>query len=1199
MFRFLNGRRTLLFAALAVMAARPVLAQIGSATISGSVTDSTGATVSAATVTALNVANNFRRVTTSNAVGQYSLPGLAPGSYNLTVELQGFKKFQQTAMTLQVDQNAVIDVVLEVGQVTEIVEVQGQAPLVESASASMGAVIDTQKITTLPLNGRNFVQLALLVPGANTGAPGATNGGGFSVGGARSEQNAFQIDGTSNSDSYQNRVSVTPNIDGIQEFKIQTNNYSAEFGKGAGAQVNLVTRSGTRELHGTLYEFWRNNVVQARRFFDRNRVSFPCDRNDPNTLTRRACAPAFNQNQFGLTLGGPLFFVPKSGGERRTFFFATYEGFRQVRGNATVANMASVAQRSGDFSQNLVGGTTVADALGRTHARGTIFDPLSSTAVTTASGQTRYIRTPFEGNRIPRSRFDPVSARIVADTQFFPLPNDRGATASNGDPQQNFLDGRSRKDNFDQFSGRVDHQFSANDTVYGRFTFNDANSYNPRTYPGFGDLNEQRNLNGTLSYVKVLSPSKVNEARFGYLGWFQLQASEDIGVPWNEKFGIRGLGHLDPSLQGSPEITITGTAGLGNGGGPLRRRSNTFQFIDNLSFNAGRHFMKAGFEVRRIRDNVLRAQTTRGSFPFENQQWTGIDGVGNTGHAFASFLLGLARQKGRRISDFYTAMRATEYGAYLQDDFKVSSNLTLNIGIRYQLYIPPKDVGDELSTIVFNQRCPTFTTPGCATTTTLSSPFVPTFGVAEGQAAKYKATPLPRSISPVDKKNFGPRFGFAWQPFGDQKTVVRGGYAIFYDTVPMILTEDSIQNWPFVLEDQIDLGFFHNGPPPPEGFFGFLIDRPSTDFGTGPVASYSPGPNAYSKDFRNAYLQNWNFGIQRQILGNTVVEVAYVGNKATRLNRRQNVNTAEPLGFRYSIPDLTNNPNIPTNIGSGRNQFRRLMPFANWNGVIVPLSNAFETTSTAFANYHGLQTRLEKRFSAGLTVLATYTWSKAISDAAAFNGGGDADTGNRIQDILDLKADKGLANQDHRHRFTTAYVYDLPFGKGRTFGSSWSGALDKIAGGWGLDGIISVQTGYPITVRRAGDPLGIGTEGAARPDLICNPNLPNDERRVERFFRTSCFAAPEALLSGDVRYGTSGRTVVTGPGIVNWDLSIRKNTAITERFQTEFRAEFFNAINHANWLLTGGARDFGNSAFGVVGNTLDPRIIQFGLKLKF
>jgi hypothetical protein len=501
-----------------------------------------------------------------------------------------------------------------VGQLTEVIEIQAQAPLVESTNASLGAVIDTRKITELPLNGRNFVQLALLVPGANTGAPGANNGGGFSVGGARSEQNAFQIDGTSNSDSYQNRVSVTPNIDGIQEFKIQTNNYSAEFGKGAGAQVNLVTRSGTQEFHGTLYEFWRNDIVQARRFFDRNRVSFPCDKNDPDTANRRACAPPFNQNQFGFTLGGPVFFVPKPGGERKTFFFTTYEGFRQVRGNATVADVASVAQRNGDFSQNLVAGQTGPDALGRTWQRGQIFDPRSSTQVTLANGQTRFVRDPFMNNQIPRNRFDPVSAGIVANTEFFPLPNDRGSMAANGNPSQNFLDGRSRKENFDQFSARIDHQFSANDTFYGRFTFNDANVFTPRTYPGFGTENNQRNLNGTLSYVKVLSPTKVNEARFGYQGWFQLEAAEDIGVPWNERFGIRGLGHLNPGLQGSPDITITGTAGLGNGGGPTRRRANTFQFLDNFSFNTGRHFMKAGFEVRRVRDNVLRAQTTRGSF---------------------------------------------------------------------------------------------------------------------------------------------------------------------------------------------------------------------------------------------------------------------------------------------------------------------------------------------------------------------------------------------------------------------------------------------------------------------------------------------------------------------------------------------------------------------------------------------------------
>ena len=692
--------------------------QLGTATISGAVSDSSGAVVAGATITVINTANDFRRVTQSNNAGQYSLPGLTPGTYNVTAELQGFKRYQQNGLRLQVDQNAEIGIALEVGAVTEVVEIKGQAALVESTNASVGAVIETQKITQLPLNGRNFAQLALLVPGANTGAPGASNGGGFSVGGNRSEQNAFQIDGTSNSDSYQNRVSVTPNIDGIQEFKIQTNNYSAEFGKGAGAQVNLVTRAGTKEFHGTLYDFWRNDALQARRFFDRNRTSFPCDAKNPDFQNRPACAPPFNQNQFGFTLGGPLLLIPKSGGERKTFFFGTYEGFRQVRGNATVANMASVAQRNGDFTQNLLSGTTVPDAAGRTFRRGTVFDPLSSTAVTLPNGQSRFIRSPFEGNRIPRSRFDPVSARVLADTQFFPLPNDPGSLAANGDPRANFLDGRSRRDNFDQLSLRVDQQISANDTFYGRFTYNDGNSYNPRTYPGFGTLNKQRNLNGTLSYVKVLSPTKVNEARFGYQGWFQLEAAEDLGQAWNEKLGIRGLGHLNPGLQGSPDIAITGTATLGNGGGPLRRRSNTFQFIDNFSFNAGRHFMKAGFEIRRVRENVLRAQTTRGSFPFENQQWTGVDGVGDTGHAFGAFLLGLARQKARRISDFYSSLGATEYGAYLQDDFKVSSNLTLNFGVRYMLYLPPKDRDDELSTIVFPQRCPSYTTPGCAATTT-------------------------------------------------------------------------------------------------------------------------------------------------------------------------------------------------------------------------------------------------------------------------------------------------------------------------------------------------------------------------------------------------------------------------------------------------------------------------------------------------
>lgn len=1169
------------------------LAQLGTATISGTVLDSSGAVVENAVVAAVNTATGFERNTASNSLGQFNLPGLVPGTYDLTVRFQGFKTYQSRGIVLQVDQNANLEIRLEVGQLTETVLVTGQTPLVESQTSSLGAVIDTQKILALPLNGRNFVELALLVPGANTGAPGAGLGGGFSVSGLRAEQNAFQIDGTSNSDAFQNNISVRPSIDALQEFKIQTNNYSAEFGKGAGAQVNIVTKSGTKELHGTLFYFIRNDAIQARRFFDINRVSFPCDRNNPDVANRPACAPPFNQNQFGFTLGGPLALVPRGGGERKTFFFINYEGFRRVRGAAGLHEVPTLDQRAGNFAQNLLATQAGTDALGRQWLRGQIFDPFSSREVL-AGGRTRFVREPFPGNIIPRSRFDPVAARIVADTEFLPLPNAPGAPAANGNIVDNFVDGRPNRNSFNQGNIRIDHQFSPNDTFYGRVTVNDSPTFNPRSFPGFGSRDEQRNLNGTLSYTKVLTPATINELRLGYLGWFQL-ADAERKVNWIEKFGIQGLDHAknDPAIQGSPSISITGFTGLGDDNGlPLRRRNNTFQVIENLSFNKGRHFMKVGFEVRRVRENVIRAQVVRGDFAFSNAQWTGIDGVGNTGHTFANFLLGLTRQKARRISDFATRLRATEYGAYFQDDFKATPNLTLNLGLRYMLYIPPKDTRDRISTFIHPNRCPNYEV--CGANFTADGPFVPYWGIAEGQAREFNAQPLPRSLSPVDKRNFGPRFGFAYKVLGSSKTVVRGGYGIFYDTVPMLLTEDTIENWPFVIEDQQDIGLFQNGLPPAEGFLGFLIPNPGLQ---GPVAPFFPGPNVYSPDFRNAYVQSWNFGIQRELPGNMVFEIAYVGTKGTRLNRRENTNTAEPLGPRAVWGNLTNNPNVPDNIGNGRNQFRRLVPYAVQNGVIVPLSNVFETTSTAFSNYHGLQLRAEKRYSRGLTFITTYTWSKAISDATGFTGGGSNDTGNRIQDIFNKKADKGLANLDHRHRFTTAAVYELPFGRGKRFASGVSPALDRLIGGWALDAILSLQSGYPITVIRSGDPGSMGTDGALRPDIICNPNLPRGQQTVEKFFKTECYVTPESLVSGDVRFGTAGRSTVTGPGVIGLDASVRKQTAINERVRTEFRAECFNAPNHPNFNMP--VRDLGNANFGRVTSTADPRILQFALKVLF
>ena len=408
-------------------------AQLGTATISGNVTDSSGATVAGAAVVALNAANGFRRQTTSSQSGQYSLPGLTPGAYSVNVELAGFRRAGLSEITLQVDQNVQINVVLEVGQVTETVEITAQAPLIDSQSAALGAVVDTQKILALPLNGRNFLQLARLVPGVTTGAEGGDAGpDGFSANGLRADQNAFQIDGTSNSDPVRNGITFKPSIDSLQEFKIQTNNYSAEFGKGAGAQVNVVTKSGTREFHGGLWEFNRNNVLQARNFFDRDRRAFPCNKSDSDLSSRKACAPQYNQNQFGGNLGGPVPFL------KNTFFFVNEEEFFQRRGGSTVTQVMTPEQRSGDFSRYLQTATTAPDALGRTFRRGQLFDPRTSRQVTAANGQLRWVREPYLGNIIPRAQFDPVAGQDGRQYDLHAAAERRGPIDRNRRHHQQF-----------------------------------------------------------------------------------------------------------------------------------------------------------------------------------------------------------------------------------------------------------------------------------------------------------------------------------------------------------------------------------------------------------------------------------------------------------------------------------------------------------------------------------------------------------------------------------------------------------------------------------------------------------------------------------------------------------------------------------------------------------------------------------------
>ncbi|HEY2930892.1 MAG TPA: TonB-dependent receptor [Acidobacteriota bacterium] len=1155
---------------LLLLTLSPVYPQAGTATITGTVTDQSGAVLPGVQLTVRDPATGFLRETVTNDTGNYNIPGLKPSTYEITAELPGFRRQKQSGFRVEIDQIARLDLQLQVGEMSELVEVQARAQLLHTESSTIGSVIDSKKIQDLPLNGRNFVQLALLVPGVTTGQPGAGRGGGISIGGTRSEQNAFQLDGMSNTDQWDTGISFRPSVDAIEEFKIEVNNYSAEFGKGAGGQINVVTKSGTNRFHGTLYEFNRNDAVQARNLFQRN----------PFFVSKKGkfIAPPLNRNEYGGSVSGPVL-------KDKTFFFADYQGSRQVNAGVGQRNVPDAAFRSGDFS-SILGRQLGTDPLGRPVLANQIFDPRTSRPDPNAPS--RFLRDPFPNNKIPIDRFDPV-ARKILEKGLWPNPNSPGARDSNtGNPLRNYFDNRGSRSDGDQFMVKVDHHLSVNDTFYVRWGFNDTTSESPGNFPGNENfsLNRQQVLGG--SYVRTLSPTRINDLRASYQRERPKSAADRIlgGQNLVKELGIRGLPLAGP---GAPGISVSGFTSFADGS-ESRRSDDTWQFIDMYSFNHGRHFFKAGFELRRISlDVISNPANTRGDFIFGDATWTSLERFPGTGNTFANFLLGLTRQKARRPGDHSSFLRATEYAGYFQDDFKATSRLTINYGMRYQLYIPPKETRNHISAITVPKFPSSFAEGGisfcrdqkkCAGLSTSLDPLklgltLNDLFVERLPVIALAGRELPRSLVEVEKNDFGPRIGIAYRL--GSNTVIRTGYGIFFDTVPASYFQDAVENLPFVREDQQSLSSFQFGPPTPEAFIGYLLDDP-------PIGSFTPGPNTYEASFRNAYMQQWNLSLQRQLGNDLIAEVAYAGNKGTKLNRRENMNTREPRSPSAIIPS-TVHPHL-----------RRLLPFAVFDGQLITLDNWFTTTSSACSNYHALMGRLEKRYSGGLTFIHAFTWGRAISDAQPFSGG-DNDTGNRIQDMFNRKADKALAPFDHKYRFVSSFIYDLPFGHRRRFASGVPGLVNQFIGGWQVNGIVSLQSGFPITIRRQGDPLAIGTDGATRPDQVCDPTLKRSERTLDPrsgdpiFFNASCFVAPAD------RFGNAGRSTVIGPGSQTWDLAVFKNFEVRERMRVQFRTEFFNAFNHPNLGQPG--RDLGGGNFGVVTSAGGPRIIQFGLKMLF
>jgi hypothetical protein len=1073
-----------------------VLAQQELATITGEVKDASGALVPQAMVTVTNIGTNISVKVETNDQGSYTIPSLRPGDYTVTAEKSGFNKTLRTGVTLQVNQFTRIDITLQTGQVSEVVEVVGGAPLLETETSARGSVIDQRKIVDLPLNGRDYNQLALLSPGVLPGTPRLASvnfKGVLNVNGNRTFNNVFLLDGVDNisySNSFrgENVQLLQPSIEALQEFKIQTNAYSAEFGRSSGAVINATIKSGTNGLHGALYEFLRNDALDANNFFS-NALGAP--------------KPVRKRNQFGAAVGGPIV-------KNKTFWFADYEGLREREGVPRVRLVPTAAEKAGLFSTAVV-------------------DPFVLT------------RPAFSKNAagqwvIPSSRWDPVGAAIV---KLIPDPNVPGTTIYASTPVT-----ITRQDQFDV---RIDHQVATNITFFGRYSFVDTNLFRPAPLPGLaeGSFNDAfgSNLNRSqglaFGVTWTFSPSLIGDFRFGFARGNYFTNPPNFGINGADAVGLKNVPN-DPAIVGGvPKVNISGFDAVG-------RHTSTPQFQTprswnpraTISWNRGLHFIKFGTEFLHVETKINDLNATIGRMNFEGRF---------TNRAVGDLLLGLPSQLA--LTSFTVMDQGQNMQFYfIQDDFKITPKLTLNMGLRYEFATPPVEKDNRFANVDPTTGTVVFATDGDL---------------------------FERSLIHPDRNNFAPRFGFAWS--ATSRMVVRGAYGVFFSHTVRQGREGLLGfNPPFLVDNLLSTSVTGNAAVASAAPFRLQNGYPA---GLLDPTSLSPtiGRRAQDPFQRTPYIQQYNFGIQYELMKDLLLDVAYVGNKGTKLGGFRNLNQRAVI----------------TNANGSQSAGARPFPLL---GDIQWMENRVGSS------YNSLQARLEKRFSGGLTGMVSYTWGKALTgspDHISTSGGGpgfDTGTFREPQDGLNVGADRGLAEFDIKQRLVASYIYELPFGHGRRFGKDWHRAVDLMLGGWQLTGINVFQGGLGLTATLGGSSvLNIGGERRARPNLIGNPVLPETQRTVARWFNIDAFQP--AFNPAPQAFGNAGVGIMRGPGYVNFDFTLAKNFNVTERIRFQFRTELFNAFNRANFGPPNIARE--STGFGQILTAGNARIIQFGLKMYF
>ena len=1107
------------------------LAQSNYAMLGGTVVDPQQHVVVGATVQLTSVGTHAVRRVISNEQGMFQITGLQPGDYELNVEAKGFASVSQP-LRLEVGQQLALDVSLKLASVTGTVEVTSGIDLLRTTDPSVGEVIEPIAIRSLPLNGRMLIDLVLTVPGAHI-SHGAQTGdmnplywrpgqrSAVSIGGNRPNANYFLLDGTTNTDPTFNTLNLSPSPDAVQEFKVQTGSYSAEMGGAGGGQVNIVTRTGTNQFHGTAYEFLRNGALDADTFNSMGE----------NFLVR---------NNFGASLGGPIV-------RNKTFFFVNYEGLRHTKADTMIDTVPTELEVTGDFSNS---GTTIYNPF--SSYRNPNFDPTKP--ISPANPQN--IRDPFPGNIIPSNLINSAAALFLG--KYLPRPNmEMGMNGCgmtmNGAPTvvgagvdcNNYLDVRNERHITDQGTIRIDHLFGRGDSVSVRYSLSSENGFMPQNLPGFGAIHDNFSQHGSIGWNRVVNARMVNIAAItiSRLSMHRSSENSDSNDIVSE-LGIQGVGFGGKGAYGAPWFNVQGYSGMGDSfaATPMHAWDTVVEGRDLLSWQLGRHSLKFGASYRRYIWPMWGFFQNRGYYQFTNGFTTRTATNDGTGSALASFLLGLPAVKQRQAGIPQMQLRQWYADAFVQDTFQITRNTTIDMGLRYEYMSPLTDIRYTNTNLTFQDGKP--------------------YAFVGGQLG------FPKGLMFPNKLNFAPRIGIS-QNIPSLGVVLHGAFGIFFTPVDMNTWCNQRHNVPYVFPETQQADNF----TPPAALIAsqFNFGQPVLGLTTVSFAAF---------DLRapSQYIQQWSLSVEKSLGRETTLEIGYLGNHGVHLQRAHLINNAAPgpgpIGPRRPFTTISFLPGtvLPANVTVVNTTF--------------PVSGINLLENTAQSWYDAGFVNIRRRYSKGLSVLANYTFAKSLSDAPDFRS--PMFESAIPQNNSNIAAEKGPAC-DIRHRFALSAVYDIP-------ALSLSRTVRAVTQDWHLSTVFHVQSGFPLTISVFGDTANAGTllgENPIRANYTGQPVFGPGTHTTDRWFNPAAFAVPPAFSFGNV-----GRNSIYGPGMQTLDLALVREFGITERMKFQFRAEFFNALNHTN---LGTPNRFVNTPqFGTITEAATPgREIQFGARVSF